>query len=543
MKTKIFTRILTALVLMGSFGLHELWAQETGGVQSPFDMGGSARVLGMGGVGVAFCGDGSTFFLNPATLSTLTEQELLTFHSPLFADASYDALGYTLPVGGHTAFGLAIERVSVSGIDETTDSVSPSGTISDEQLQGVLGYGFELDDGFSVGGNVKYDRQTLGSSEDSAMGLDAGLLYRLGRSSKDYSRFGLNNLSIGFSVSNLVAPESHLFQAADKPVRVLRPAISYRFLSPDESSALWLGVEGLLTDGSSEVLAGMEYGWKNLLFARAGFDGVSPTAGAGIRVEGLEFDYAFNERDLGPLQRFSLTYSFNPYHNPLDNQKMNTMKFIAKTYDRENEYDAAIQAWKSEHDEFPDDSEGPAAIQNLQDRRQNAIQGDVKEGRDALDSDDMDRAIRALAHGLSLDPTNPEIKKMLGQVNREMVLTSNYMRGTEAYSREDFKTAVRYLGVVYDLQPGYRNTAFLYHDAESHYMPLESMTKADTDHYALGVNAYMVGNYSQAVSEWKTVLEQEPKNYLVRRNIEEAQQLMDSQGTPQTDAGEKGPKN
>ncbi|HVM31885.1 MAG TPA: PorV/PorQ family protein [bacterium] len=522
----------------------QAYAQDAGGVVSPFEMGGSARALGMGGVGAAFAGDGGDFLLNPATLATLANQEILTFHSPLLADASYDALGYALPVGGRTSFGLALERVSVSGILQTTDSVSPTGTVSDEQLQGILGYGFELEGGLSLGGSVKYMRQTLGSYQAGGMGADAGVLFQLSRSAKDYAVFGINNISLGLSVSNLVAPEIHLFEGADKPARVLHPAFSYRYQALDQSNSLWLGVEGAILSGqSSQVQAGLEYGWKNTLFARVGFDGVSPTAGAGLRWDGLEFDYAFNQRDLGALQRFSLTYSFNPYHNPLDNQKMNTMKFIAKTYDRENEYDAAIQAWKSEYNQFPDDGEAPEAIRNLEDRRQKAIQGDLREGRDALDSDDMDRAIRALAHGLSLDPTNPSIKKMLGQVNREMVLTSNYMRGTEAYSREDYKTAVRYLGVVYDLQPGYRDTTFLYHDAQSHYLPLESMDKSATDHYALGVNAYMAGKYSQAISEWQKVLEQEPKNYLVRRNIEQARQLMDSQTTPQSDNGNKGTKN
>ncbi|HET9869202.1 MAG TPA: PorV/PorQ family protein, partial [bacterium] len=511
--------------------LAPLGAQETGGTVSPFDLGGSARTLGMGGVGVALSGDGASFLRNPAVLATLGEQELLTFHSPLLADASYDALGFVLPVASHASFGAAVERVSVTGIQETTDSVSPTGTLADEQLQGVLGYGLEIWDGLSLGGNVKYDRQTLGSYQDGGMGADVGLLYRLGRSAKDYEGFGLANMTLGFSVSNLVAPESHLFQLADQPARVYQPALSYRYESADQSNALWLAVEGrVVENGASQVLAGLEYGWNQTIFGRVGYDGVGPTAGAGLRFEGLEFDYAFNQRDLGALQRFSLTYSFNPYRDPQAGQKMKTMKFIAQSYDRENEYDAAIQAWKSVADEFPDDGDPPAAIRSLQDRRQKAVRSDLDEGRQALEANNLDRAIRFLAHGLSLDPTNPQIKKILGRVNHEMVLTSNYMRGTEAYSREDYKTAVRYLGAVYDLDPGYRDTAFLYHDAQSHYMPLESMDREAGDHYALGVNAYMAGQYAQAIDEWKKVLEKEPKNYLVRRNIEEARQLLQAQG-------------
>jgi len=505
-----------------------VFCQQAGGVQSPFELGGSARLLGMGGVGTALTGDGSSFFVNPASLATLSEQEILTFHAPLLEDSAYDALGYVLPIGSHDSFGAALEQEGTSGGLITTAGNNSNGTFSNQVIQGLLGYGFSLDDSLSLGANVKYDRQTLYTYEDSGMGLDLGLLYQLGSTADDLAQFGLKNLSVGFSVSNIIAPESHLDQLGDSPARVYRPALSYHYQSPGLQSSLWISVEGQITQGGTQLVAGgLEYGLNNFLFARVGYDGVSPTAGAGLRWEGLEFDYAFNERDLGALQRFSLTYSFGKYQDPLIAQKMNTMKFIAKTYDRENEYDAAIQAWKSEWKEFPDDGEAPSAIADLQKRRQDALRKYIEESRDAMANGNLDRAVRAMSQGLSLDPTNPSIKKMLGEVNRELVLTSNYMRGTEAYSREDYKSAVEYLGLVYQIDPGYRNTAFLYHDAQSHYMPLESMSKESTDLYAKGVNAYMDGKYQTAIDEWSKVLEKEPKNYLVRRNIEEAQEQLD----------------
>lgn len=514
-------------LIFWSFSLPA-FCQQAGGVQSPFELGGSARLLGMGGVGTALTGDGSSFFVNPASLATLNEQEILTFHAPLLEDSAYDALGYVLPVGSHDSFGAALEQVGTSGVSVTTDNINSSIATSNTQIQGLLGYGFSLDNSLSLGANVKYDRQTLYTYEDSGMGLDLGLLYQLGSTADDLAQFGLKNLSVGFSVSNIIAPESHLDQLGDSPARVYRPALSYHYQSPGLQSSLWISVEGQITQGGTQLVAGgLEYGLNNFLFARVGYDGVSPTAGAGLRWEGLEFDYAFNERDLGALQRFSLTYSFGKYQDPLIAQKMNTMKFIAKTYDRENEYDAAIQAWKSEWKEFPDDGEAPSAIADLQKRRQDALRKYIEESRDAMANGNLDRAVRAMSQGLSLDPTNPSIKKMLGEVNRELVLTSNYMRGTEAYSREDYKSAVEYLGLVYQIDPGYRNTAFLYHDAQSHYMPLESMSKESTDLYAKGVNAYMDGKYQTAIDEWSKVLEKEPKNYLVRRNIEEAQEQLD----------------
>src|ERR1035438_9665542 len=88
----------------------------TGGVVSPFTMGGSARSLGMGGAMAAITGQGESFFQNPAALATLNEHEILTFHEPLLLDSNYDSAGYTNPVGLHNSFGAAFARLGTGNI-------------------------------------------------------------------------------------------------------------------------------------------------------------------------------------------------------------------------------------------------------------------------------------------------------------------------------------------------------------------------------------------------------------------------------------------
>jgi len=142
--------------------------------------------------------------------------------------------------------------------------------------------------------------------------------------------------------------------------------------------------------------------------------------------------------------------------------------------------------------------------------------------QEAVARGNYEKALPLLAKIISLDPGNPEAKDLLKKVDQKMLVSTDYVRGVESYSKEDYGSAVQYLKLVYDVDPQYRDVGFLYHDAESHYMPLESMSKELTDLYAQGVDYYMGGHYQKAVEVWEKVLEKNPKNFLVRRNLEEA---------------------
>src|SRR5581483_1440002 len=95
----------------------------SGGSQSPFELGGSARALGMGNATVALTGEGDSFFENPASLATLNIHQVLTFHAPLFLDTLYDSLAYTHPIAAHSSFGLSAARLAVDGVPETTTNI------------------------------------------------------------------------------------------------------------------------------------------------------------------------------------------------------------------------------------------------------------------------------------------------------------------------------------------------------------------------------------------------------------------------------------
>ncbi len=534
-KTEVVRRLSNALCALAMILIPGIVRAQvaTGGVVSPFSLGGSARMLGMGNTGAAITGDGDGFFENPAVLATLDEHQILTFHAPLFQDTLYDALGYFNPITLHSSFGLAVARLGVSNILQTQNNVLALSTFSDEQWQGLLGYGFRAVEGLDVGGTVKYEFEQLDSYQGSGVGLDLGLLYHFSDNPQDFSQIGYKNITLGFSASNVLQPQTKLFEDPSVPLRVYRPALSYLYRFPSSTSELWLTTEGEVQDGGTNLVkGGMEYGWNQTVFARAGFDGVSPTVGVGLRLSDFQLDYAFNERDLGALHRFSLSYRFGRYIDPLQTQKLDLLKSVARGYTAAKDYDPAIKAWEDVLKEFPDDGEASRSLQDLQRKRKNAVQDQLDLARSAMSRGDFEKALPYIAKVLSLDPSNKGAKELLKQVDQKTLISSNYTRGVEAYSQEDFGLAVQYLQTVYEVDPHYRDVEHLYHDAQSYYQPLQTMPKELTALYAKGVDYYMNGEYQKAIDAWESLLEKNPKNYLVRRNIEEAKTRLSEKAPP-----------
>src|SRR5581483_5985535 len=389
-ETKLYSRgrkpkVCAFLLILAAF-VPAVWGQTNGGgVVSPFDLGGSAAALGMGGAVAAYTGSGDGFFENPAVLATVQEHEIMTFHAPLFLDTIYDSIGYIHPVGSSESFGLAVARLGVSSILQTQNNIQAVSTFSEEELQGWLGYGFRLEDNLDLGGSVKFIHEEIGSYQGTGGGIDLGLLYHFSRTRKDFEQLGYKNFVIGFSVTNVLQPETKLFQSTNDAARVFRPALSYSYLFPGSSSSLLLTGEGQVPQAGGNMLikAGLEFGLNKTLFARAGFDGVGPTAGAGVRFYDFEFDYAYNQKDLGSLNRFSLTYRFGRYIDPLQAQKIDLLKWVARSYSQNKDYGPAIKAWENVKREYPDDPEALQAIQTLQHQRKNEVQDQLRLARAA----------------------------------------------------------------------------------------------------------------------------------------------------------------
>ncbi len=516
------TRVLACLTLWMSAAAILAQTAETGGIVDPFQLGASARILGMGAAGVALTGDGGGIPQNPALLSTVNQGELLTFHAPLFVDTIYDSLGIVQPLSNASGIALSISRLGVDNILQTQNSIQAISSFSIQEWQATASLGAEVFPGFGLGVLMKGVQEQIASYQGEGFGLDAGLIYRFAQSNIEYSKMGLSNVVLGLEIENLISPQVTLYQSPDQPAEVIRPALGFRY-DISSTDRIWIALEDEMTQGgSSLVKAGVEYTFQNTFFVRAGFDGVSPTAGAGVSLSGFELDYAYNQRDLGTLNRFSLAYRFGQYMDPVKTQKMDLLKWVAQTYDKDNDYDAALKAWTNVQKENPDDTEASGAIQRLKQRRDQQVAALMKKARPAMQKGDYAVGIPLLGQVLAVEPGNAEAKSLLRHLDQNRVIESTYLSGVEAYRHENYKEAADYLREVYETKSDYRDVAYLLRDAESRYQPLESLSKDLSDLYSKGVEFYMKGQYDQAIAVWEKVLVRSPNNHLIERNLEEA---------------------
>jgi len=216
----------------------------------------------------------------------------------------------------------------------------------------------------------------------------------------------------------------------------------------------------------------------------------------------------------------------------LENQKLEMLKWVARSYEKDEDFDAAIKAWGKVLKDYPRDAESPKAIQNLKERRQKQVEILLQQARPAMKNRDFGKGIPLLGKVLALDPSNTEARRLLKQVDQGRELESAYLSGVEAYRHENYREAADDLGGVYEANQDYRDVAFLYRDAQSRIQPLESLPKDLSELYAKGVDFYLKGQYAQAISVWERVLAKVPGNRLVARNLEEARTQLHESMTP-----------
>ncbi len=237
----LFCGILT----FGAAALAGAQTLNSGGTESPFELGGSAWALGMGGAVAAVSGYGDGFFENPAALATVQEHEILTFHAPLFLDTLYDSVGYINPIGSNNSFGLAITRLGISNIPETTTTVQALSNFSSEEYEGILGYGFRLLPDLDFGGNVKFVYQQLGAYQGSGGGLGLGHSLPFLKNPRGFLPAWSQEHYLGIlGFQRPPAPNQAFPAGGDNPARVFRPAFSYYYHFPGSTNDLWLTAEG-----------------------------------------------------------------------------------------------------------------------------------------------------------------------------------------------------------------------------------------------------------------------------------------------------------
>lgn len=289
-------------------------------------LGGGARALGMGGAFISIANDASTVFWNPAGISGFKERQALFMHSERFGDmVNYNFASYVMPFNRFSseeqegALGFALIHL---GVD---DIIITSG-LDYEELNGIAGFQPE------EGDRLIYDLNNLPkeSHNDFALLTSYGLKTSFGRvggtlkiiytnSIAGYSSYGvgidlgylrediLPNLNIGVKLQDatgtylswssgtneFIAPALKVgtsYAYSSKPLNgTILFAVGSDFYFENRQSASQFWVEQV----SADLHLGGEVRFQDRVMIRGGLDSGNPTAGAGIRIGMLGFDYAY----------------------------------------------------------------------------------------------------------------------------------------------------------------------------------------------------------------------------------------------------------
>lgn len=295
-------------------------------------LGAGARSAGIGGAGVALSNDVTAGYYNPANLSRILYPQIAVFHESRFAGLfNYDYGAGALPIDSLQTVAASIIRFGYGEIKDTRnalidrdgngeinedDRIDPNririGSAADWAFIGS--YARTINERLSVGGNIKILYRTILDTSAWGVGIDIGARYvpvenlTLGATLFDatkstmawetgHQEFIVPSLRIGGMYDLKIGEKHEIVPTLDAILR---------FEGRHETTMLDLDF------ASVDIAAGLEYGYNDKVFARAGYTELGQlTVGAGIKLPKLNIDYAFTRENadldgIGATHRVSL---------------------------------------------------------------------------------------------------------------------------------------------------------------------------------------------------------------------------------------------
>ena len=292
----------------------------------PSDIGIGAKPTGMGKAFTAVSGDINNIFINPAGLSLLQSVEVTSMYTNLLGDINYSLLGASYPTVAGTFgvgyVGVQTGDVIVTDLDTSGRPVPSGSMIGYSNNLVILSYGNKLAgwgklwkafNDMSVGLNVKLFSETFrGTGGQSALGtdLDLGITY-MPRPYLTFGVLGKNILPYNSSFGGTLVWTNGTRESIPS---LLKIGAAMKFFG-EGAPKQWRGQDVLgsididlnpNTANPSLMHMGIQWLPVKFLAIRTGIDqsyggaSVTPatnnlTAGVGLRLEDLSFDYAYRK--------------------------------------------------------------------------------------------------------------------------------------------------------------------------------------------------------------------------------------------------------
>ncbi|MCK5573017.1 MAG: PorV/PorQ family protein [Bacteroidetes bacterium] len=296
-------------------------------------LGVGARGVGMGESFVAVANDVSALYWNPAGLVQFSENQAMAAHTEYVVGISHEFFGVVYHLGESDALGASFMALHMDEMEITTET-QPFGTgryfrFGDVALS--VSYSRKMTDRFSFGLTVRYAEETLDVLSMRSFMIDVGTFYWTGLGSSRFAvviaNFGGDVTPQG-SVTGFTGNVINTFQSFSLPTMfklgfAIDPIMTERHLL---TASIQLSH---LNDNSENLRLGLEYGWNEVFYLRAGIKrtidqsllGADATTaesysfGAGVQVPlgistvGADYSYSDFSR-LGKVHRLDLAFTF-----------------------------------------------------------------------------------------------------------------------------------------------------------------------------------------------------------------------------------------
>jgi hypothetical protein len=275
----------------------------------------SARLLALGGTGVAIANGPSAVLANPALIGNSGNHAVSFMHADRFESAvKVDHMAYVRKTADdqYVGFGLVRQGVDDIPITKLTQPGQPLGNnnrvISDEST-GASEYAFYLSTSRSksygtLGASAKLIYKDLYDSYGIGLGIDLG-----------YSR-SFGNLVVGAQLRDAITTLV-VWDTGHKEVisPVIRAGAAYTIVIERMQTQIMpvaevqIRTESIDDEDVAAIHAGLEYRIREVVSARIGYDEERLTYGAGLRLGTLGLNYAFvGHDDLGDTHRVSVSF-------------------------------------------------------------------------------------------------------------------------------------------------------------------------------------------------------------------------------------------
>jgi tetratricopeptide (TPR) repeat protein len=158
---------------------------------------------------------------------------------------------------------------------------------------------------------------------------------------------------------------------------------------------------------------------------------------------------------------------------------------------------------------IPGAPEGPRPSLSPRDESAPEVDPLLAEVKEAVESKNYGEALLGVDRLMASNPRHPE-----GADLRKSIL---YALGKSQLEQQNYHESLKTFTQLAKLAPNYENTAALLGQAR---------TRSAQLHYAEGLRFYREEKLEEAITEWKLVLDLDPRHASARKNIEQAETIL-----------------